>query len=204
MNTANYRAFPIVGGASCATLALFFLMQGLVAKDTMSFVEERTVFDPNIVLNMPVEPEIRHRTRLDPPPEVKEKPVTPKPTVDVKERPATALPLGPAPVPQTGGRDAGFKPAFMDGERIPLVRVQAQYPRTALERGVEGSVVVEFTVSEDGTVADAHVIEAQPKGMFDRAALQAIAKFKYKPTVIDGVARASSGVRYRFVFNLTD
>lgn len=204
MNTASYRVFPIMGGAAFTTFGLFLLMQGLVAKDMMSFPEERPVFNPNIVLTIPDKPEVRQIDRVTPPAEVQPEPDIIKPIIDVNPR-VSDLPLGPAPAPKTGiGEETVFKPGYMDGERLPLVRVQPQYPRQALERGVEGSVVVEFTVREDGTVSDAAVIEAEPKGMFERAALAAIAKFKYKPTVVDGIARASSGIRYRFVFELTE
>lgn len=204
MNTASYRMFPIMGGAACTTFGLFLLMQGLVAKDMMSFPEERPVFNPNIILDLPKEPEIRQVTRVQEPPKVVDPPVIEdrrRTTVDPK---VIGLPTGSGVAPKPNFDDTGFKPGYMDGERLPLVRVQAQYPRPALERGIEGSVVVEFTVREDGTVADARVLEADPKGVFDRSALAAIAKFKYKPTVVDGIARASTGIRYRFVFELTE
>ncbi len=206
MNTASYRVVPIMGGAAFTTFGLFLLMQGLVGKEMMSFPEERPVFNPDIVLNMPDRPDVREVDRVTPPPEVTEQPDTPKPTVDPGDRSVPGLPFGPAPFPGTGFDDIGtdFMPGYMDGERLPLVRVQPQYPRSALERGIEGSVVVEFTVREDGTVADAQVIDAEPKGIFDRSALAAIAKFKYKPTVVDGIPRASTGIRYRFVFELTE
>lgn len=204
MNTASYRVFPIMGGAAFTTFGLFLLMQGLVAKDMMSFPEERPVFNPNIVLTIPDKPEVRQIDRVTPPAEVQPEPDPIKPTVDV-DRKVPGLPVGPAPTPTSDfGHGTYFKPGYMDGERLPLVRVQPQYPRQALERGIEGSVVVEFTVREDGTVSDAMVIEAEPKGMFERSALAAIAKFKYKPTVVDGIARASTGIRYRFIFELTE
>ncbi|WP_262691978.1 energy transducer TonB [Kordiimonas aestuarii] len=204
MNTTNMRAFPIVSGAAFTTFGLFLLMQGLITKDNISFPAERPVFNPNIILAVPDEPEIRPINRVAPPQEVKPVPVPPKPTVDLGDDKFIGLRLGPAPMPQTGaGDDGGFRPGYMDGERIPLVRVQPQYPRRALERGIEGSAVVEFTVREDGTVADARVIKAEPQGLFEHAALAAIAKFKYKPTVVGGIPRASNGIRYRFVFELT-
>lgn len=204
MNTTSLRAFPIMGGAAFTTFGLFLLMQGLVAKDMMSFPEERPVFNPNIVLNIPEAPEVRQVERVQEPLEVIEPPVTDDRRRLIDDDNITGFPVGPVIAPKPAFDDIGFTPGYMDGERLPLVRVQPQYPRSALERGVEGSVVVEFTVREDGTVADAHVIEAEPKGTFDRAALAAIQKFKYKPTVVDGIPRASNGIRYRFVFELTE
>ena len=63
-----------------------------------------------------------------------------------------------------------------------------QYPIRASERGIEGWVVLEFTITETGTVRNPKVMDAKPKRIFDRAAIQAIRKWKYRPRVIDGVA----------------
>jgi protein TonB len=203
MNTASFRAVPITGGASFVTFGLFLLMQGLVGQDQIAPLEERQVFNPNIVLeDIKVNP-VREIDRLPPPPEPVKVPEVEITRIPPGDGVMIDIGIGPIPTIEATGGDK-IQLGYMDGERLPLVRVQPQYPRPALERGIEGSVVVEFTVREDGTVADARVIEADPKGMFDRAALAAIAKFKYKPTVVDGIARASAGIRYRFVFELTE
>jgi len=75
-----------------------------------------------------------------------------------------------------------------DRDVIPLVRINPEYPTRARERGIEGWVQVEFTITAAGTVADAKVVDAEPKGLFDRAALEAIGRWKYNPKVVDGRA----------------
>ncbi|MXY55396.1 MAG: energy transducer TonB, partial [Gammaproteobacteria bacterium] len=87
---------------------------------------------------------------------------------------------------------------------LPIVRVQPTYPRRALTRGIEGWVLVEFVVTETGTVRDPVVLVADPPGFFERAALRAVVKFKYKPKVAGGKAVAVSGVRSRIVFEMED
>jgi len=87
-----------------------------------------------------------------------------------------------------------------DGEYLPIVKVQPTYPRRALSRGIEGYVIVEFTVTTNGSVRDAVVIEANPQKVFDRAATKAALKFKYKPRVIDGEAVEVPGVRNKITF----
>src|SRR5690606_18067832 len=57
------------------------------------------------------------------------------------------------------GLEGGLALDASDGEYLPIVKVQAQYPRRALQRGIEGYVVVGFTVTPQGTVRDPYVIE---------------------------------------------
>ena len=85
-----------------------------------------------------------------------------------------------------------------------MVRVDPQYPIRAADRGVEGWVELEFTISESGAVKEAKVIAAKPKGVFNRAALRAIKRWKYNPKVEDGVAVERPGVTVRLEFNLED
>jgi protein TonB len=76
----------------------------------------------------------------------------------------------------------------MDDEVIPLVRIPPKYPRAAQRRGIEGVVTVSFTITKDGQVRDPVVVKATPENMFDKAALTAILKWKFKPKVVDGQA----------------
>jgi protein TonB len=62
----------------------------------------------------------------------------------------------------------------------PLARGNPVYPVTALKRGVEGSVLLEFCVDANGNVVAPRVLEAKPRGVFEHAALEAIAKWKYE------------------------
>jgi len=91
-----------------------------------------------------------------------------------------------------------------DTDIVPVVRVNPQYPIRAEERGIEGWVELEFTISAAGTVKDARVSSAKPKGVFDRAALRAIKKWKYNPKIEDGVAVERPGVTVRLRFDLED
>ncbi len=89
-----------------------------------------------------------------------------------------------------------------DGEYLPIVKVAPQYPRRAAAKDIEGYVVLEFTVTKKGTVKDPVIIEAKPKGYFERAAKKAVLRFKYKPTIIDGVAIDVPGVKNKITFRM--
>ena len=98
--------------------------------------------------------------------------------------------------------DAGLGGGSGDGEYLPIVKVAPTYPRRAAQKGIEGYVVVEFTVSKLGTVINPMVIEADPANIFNRAALNAAKKFKYKPKIENGKAIEVTGVRNIIRFEL--
>jgi len=89
-----------------------------------------------------------------------------------------------------------------DGDYLPIVKVAPIYPRRAQSRGIEGYVIVEFVVTKNGSVRDPRVIEAKPESIFDRAAMDAARKFKYKPRVVDGVAMEVAGVQNKISFQI--
>jgi len=103
-------------------------------------------------------------------------------------------PANPGPERRTG-------PWIGAGELIALARVEPVYPHRAEILGLEGRVLVEFTVAEDGSVRDVRVIESSDK-VFDRAAVTAAARFRYQPRVVDAVPVAVPGVQAEFVFRL--
>ena len=96
----------------------------------------------------------------------------------------------------------GGPPSDMDV--IPLVRIQPQYPRRAQQLGIEGWVLLEFTITSAGTVKDAIVVDSEPPRIFDRSALRAVGRFKYKPKIEDGVPVERPGVQIVLNFELEE
>jgi protein TonB len=72
----------------------------------------------------------------------------------------------------------------------------------ARTRGIEGHCTVRYTVTTSGTVKDVVVIDAKPRGIFDRVSVQAALKFKYRPRVINGEAVEVPGVTNQFLYIL--
>jgi TonB family protein len=72
--------------------------------------------------------------------------------------------------------------------RAPAIikRVNPTYPDDARAARVQGVVIIEATVSANGTVADARVLRSVP--MLDQAALDAVRQWVYEPTRVNGVA----------------
>lgn len=86
------------------------------------------------------------------------------------------------------GAKVGAGTKTMSTNVIPLVRIPPRYPMRAAKRHIEGWVKIEFTITEKGTVKDAVVTDAQPAKIFNRAALQAIKRWKFKAKISDGEA----------------
>jgi len=75
------------------------------------------------------------------------------------------------------------------------------YPAAARAAGIEGFAVVAFVLTADGRVEDAHIVAAQPAGVFDDAALRYVRERRYEPLRRDGqpIAVAEMQVRVNFV-----
>ncbi len=71
-------------------------------------------------------------------------------------------------------------------ELTPLVRFPPEYPMSANRNGIEGYVLLRFTVTEQGTVADPEIISSEPPGVFDRAAMRSVLRWKYQPQLANG------------------
>ena len=126
--------------------------------------------------------------------------VPPKQAVAHAKRPATR----PAhTLAQTKTSVASGKPAAADTtvEPVaqPISQVQPKYPQGARSYGKAGWVEVDFMVNIDGSASDAQVLAAQPKDIFDEAALHAVHIAVFKPYTVDGV-RERKRMRLRIDF----
>jgi len=85
---------------------------------------------------------------------------------------------------------------------IPLMVVQPTYPFRAQMKEIEGFVLVQFSVRENGTVKNPIVIDSEPGSMFDEAALSAVSKFKFIPRQVAGDPIGVENIRLKFAFRL--
>ena len=87
-------------------------------------------------------------------------------------------PVQPAP--------AFVRPGGNIKEPRKIRTVQPAYPPVALAAKIEGTVILEATISKDGNVVDAIVLRSQP--LLDQAALDAVRQWKFTPTLLNGEA----------------
>lgn len=74
-----------------------------------------------------------------------------------------------------------FKTEQVDTPPAAIRKIDPEFPPEARRMGIAGRVVVRFLVKIDGTVSKASVVEAAPSGIFERSALEAIDKWRFKP-----------------------
>jgi protein TonB len=189
-----------IGIGAAVTFGLLFIMQLLIASGRGGLNEDGNT---RIVDFVRVERENIVETKKEKP----EKPPEPEkqpemPNNNNADNFNNALAVSMSSPTLSGGLDiGGVGFGVSDGEYLPIVKVAPVYPARAASRGLEGHVIVEFTVTRTGTTKDITVVEST-SSLFDRAATEAAAKFKYKPRVIDGEAVEVPGVRNKITFVL--
>jgi protein TonB len=99
---------------------------------------------------------------------------------------------------QTLVRPEGF---IADSDYLPIVTIAPVYPARALAQRIEGWVLVSFTVTANGTVRDVVVLESSDS-IFERTAIAAAEKFRYKPRVSNGQPIEVTGVQNRIWFHI--
>ena len=93
-------------------------------------------------------------------------------------------------VQQLGSSKAGANadPAALAASLKPVKTVPPEYPESALAKSLSGSVLLSFTVDTKGNTSDVQVLQSTPAGVFDRAAVSAVRRWKYAPPMVNGAA----------------
>lgn len=157
----------------------------------------------------PAPPDDRAAVAFSTPPPPKPPPKRPKPKPKKKERPRRAPPPTPSLATGLAGLDFGLPGLSgalddatdallgdvgdvvmtedaVDAAPRPLERVPADYPVRARAKNVTGHVTLSLLVEADGTVDDLKVLESQPPGVFDEAAMAAVRQWRFTPATYEG------------------
>lgn len=187
------------GGAGIFTLAVFVLLPHLErlaipATDTATLRSVATVRLPPPSMPVPEQTRPPESKPLDlPQPELETPPerLNPRP---VDWNPDWGLagasdfsvnfPIRDPALSETA--DPVFAVSELDEPPRPLARLEPFYPARARLRKIEGGVLAEFIVQADGRVRDVRVISAWPEGEFERAAIQAIERWRFVPGTKEG------------------
>jgi len=183
--------------AVVVTLSLFMLMRFLISSNQDLLPEQVESIAIDITRAQRDESSEANR-ELDRP-DVEDQPPPPPPMDTRTERPDLGgLQVGiPDMELDLGGGNIGP----IDGEIQPLVRVPPEYPLRAAERGVEGTVCMEFTVNAEGNVENPEVYRTD-SSLLNRAAMRAVSRFRYQPRIVDGNPVPRPGVTFCVEFRL--
>ena len=189
----------VIGGAAM-TFAAFAFMQYLISGEQRAPVKPGDDFIVEI-FQAPEDSKLRHIQKIQPPPPMPK--VPPKaPPLDTSADPVLAISdFTPITIDDFGG-DINNTINRPTGDATPIVRINPKYPTTAARDGIEGWVQLSFSISPTGEVIDPVVINAEPKRTFDREAIRAIKRWKYRPKVIEGVAQLQTGQTVQLDFKL--
>ncbi|WP_308365435.1 MULTISPECIES: TonB family protein [unclassified Microbulbifer] len=190
-----------LGLAAISTLALLFIMSHLIATEYKEPVEDDLPSIKPVHLVEP-EPTVIKAEPPQPPQAVPPHPVTT--TIETKVNPVLVPPVIAPPRPQGEGTEV-----IVSRDPVPIFKPAARYPSVALRRGIEGYVVVEFTITKSGSVRDPRAVagydsEGRLTDVFNRSAVAAAARFKYQPQLEDGVPVERHGVRNRIRYRIAD
>ena len=98
----------------------------------------------------------------------------PEPVATLEPPPA---PLPPPPVPVA---------ATQPPQPIPGQTPPPNYPRRALRRGIEGTVMVRVDVGPDGVPTSVGISRSSSSRELDRAAIEAVERWRFRPAMADG------------------
>ncbi len=199
---ARYLIALVLAGS--ITLGLLFLMQYLIKTGGGEAIEppQGKVLD---FVRVKQEEQVEQKDRK---PRKPPKPEEPPPQMEAPPMESSAADAGDggmsfaADVSADVGLEGGVNLGAGDGDFVPIARQQAVYPRRAMQRGIQGYVIVEFTVTKLGTVKDPVVISAEPEGIFEQAAINSVLGYKYKARVINGEPVDVAGVQTQVTFEL--
>lgn len=186
-------------------LALFWGMQYMISNNQQGLQETDSLHMTEFV-RLKRDSQIQSKERLVPDkPKPQKRPTQPKLQTHSAKISKTALPAMNMPNLDIPLQTSSFNGSVLTGLQvgtgkistniIPLVRIPPTYPRRAANRRIEGWVKVEFTITTEGTVKDPVVVASQPSSIFDRAALKAIKRWKFKPQIITGEAYEQRAVQ---------
>ena len=189
----------VIGGAVMTFIAFAF-MQYLISGDQRAPIKLGDDITVEI-FQAPEDKQTTHIKRIPPPPTPKVPPKAP-PRVTPSNEPITAITTAPPIVIDGFGNDMKQALTRPTGDASPIVRINPKYPTSAARDGIEGWVQLSFNISPTGEVIDATIVNSEPKRIFDREALRAIKRWKYRPKVIEGVAQLQTSQTVQLDFKL--
>lgn len=182
--------------------ALFWLMHYLILSTERELEEVESFKTVDFVrVQQDERLETRQRSRPEPPPAQEPPPPTPQLKAQSFNQMEVSTAFGMPNVSVPTNISGGPSLIAQNADLIPIVRLAPQYPRQAAMAKISGWVRLRIVVNPDGSVREARAIDAQPRGIFEAAAVTAALRGRFRPRMVDGVAVESTG-EYTVTFSL--
>ena len=106
---------------------------------------------------------------------------------------AAAAPTQPAPTQSAPAQPAATPARTGNTELIAVSTPAPQFPAEAYRNRQSGEVQVEFVVGTNGSVTSSRVVRSNPRRVFDRAALEAVNRWRFQPVAEPITSRRTIG-----------
>ena len=199
---ARTRWLSAVFSGLIVSIALLWLMQALIhhadkkldnsnTASFLDFVRIKPSKKTSIRPEKPVEPKVAPKTPDIPPFQESQMELSEPSPVSLNIKPLLDM-AGPK-----------FILAAAEANYSPLVRIAPMYPENARRRGIEGYCTVQFDVNTRGITTNIQVSNCASH-YFHRSSINAAARFRYQPRIVDGKPVMVRGVKTRFKYHLED
>ena len=150
---------------------------------------------PEPVKPTPPEPTVKQTVRQDP--VVVTRPTVEDPVVSDTRQDVIALPeaTGSTQPESTAPATTGTTDPVVRKGMVPVHRVAPNYPLQARRSGTEGRVVAYLHVAPDGTVQRVQIIEATPRGVFEREVTKVLMQWRFAPESVGFVGEVEIAFR---------
>lgn len=189
-----------VPAALVVTGLLVLLMQSLIATDMPLVIDEKHA----IAELIRVDPEPPRIEKSDPPEKIEDTAPPPDwaaPQSEIHPEGSELAWRGEALDPVL---EESTEIGYGSGAIVAYLKTQPVYPSRALSRGIEGYVDLAFDITPAGSTTNIRVLEAQPSGVFERAAINALQKWKYKVPVVDDEPQGQVDMMTRMSFEIDE
>jgi protein TonB len=207
----RFASALIIGGG--VTIGLFLFMNYLISGD-MSFTksDDELAYMNFIRVKQESKPETKKRELPKEPPKPPKQPPKPKLNTQTKAQvqqpldiatPRLNMDLNLANDGLSGASVAQNLGNIGDGIAVnlmPIFKIPPTYPNRAKMLKKEGVVVLEFTITKEGLTSNIKVVKANPPKIFNKSAIKALSKWKFKPKIVGGKPvpqRAQQTIEYK-------
>jgi periplasmic protein TonB len=183
-----------------AALVIYTYQSGLLTVDDIDSIPTKTIrasLQVPIVEEIPPTPPkpveivpIKKKKIVTQAPSVKKVAVKPKP-VKKKPQPVAVKKPAASPLPSP------IKKPIVFSTPQPSYQPKPKYPSIARRRGVEGIVIFEISVANNGHVNQAFIIESSGSSALDKAAMQAIKTWRFPPSQFNSLSNFKQKIEFR-------